>query len=283
VDYAREALVDAEWVAGHLGDDSVRIVEVDESIDTYAEAHIPGAVGLEWRRDLQDDRTRDVLHGREFGRLMGGLGISNEHAVILYGDRDNWFAAYAYWCFHYYGHRPVRLLDGARRKWIADDWPTVTEVPSYPAAAFEAGAPTEAIRARRDEVLASLRGRGALVDVRTTREFSGEWLTMPGYEHEGPQRAGHIPGAVSVPWAQVLADDGTFRPADELHRLYADAGVLDRDEPTVVYCLLGGRSAHTWFVLHELLGIDEVANYDGGWAEWGSLVGVPVERYDHER
>jgi thiosulfate/3-mercaptopyruvate sulfurtransferase len=248
---------------------------VDESIVTYEEGHIPGAIGLEWKRDLQDPVRRDVLGPDDFGDLMGSRGISNRHAVVLYGDRDNWFAAYAYWCLVYYGHRRVKLLNGARAKWVAEGRPLSTEAARYPEADFAARAPDEAIRARRDGVRDALDTATRIVDVRNPGEFTGEMVAVPGYEHEAPQRSGHIPGATSVPWASALREDGTFKPVDELRDLYAAAAT--EDERVIVYCLLGGRSAHTWFALHELLGVDSAANYDGGWSEWGAMIDVPIE------
>ncbi len=277
-DYAKDVLVETDWVADHLDDDSIRIVEVDENPALYAEAHIPGAIGFDWKKDLQDQLKRDFLTPDEFGALMGSRGISNDHTVVLYGDRNNWFAAYTYWYFLYYGHDNVKLINGPREKWIGEDRPTETDPPSYPAATFEAKAPDEDIRARRDEVEAALEGAKNLVDVRSPQEFSGELIAMAGYEQEGAQRAGHIPGAISVPWAQAVNENGTFKSADELNELYSSKGVLEDGKPVIAYCRIGERSAHTWFVLHELLGRDDVENYDGSWTEWGNLVDVPIEK-----
>jgi thiosulfate/3-mercaptopyruvate sulfurtransferase len=276
-DYAKDVLVSTDWVAEHLHDDSIRIVEVDENPALYADAHIPGAIGFDWKTDLQDQVKRDFLGPDEFAQLMGSRGISNDHTVVLYGDRNNWFAAYTYWYFLYYGHDKVKLINGPREKWIAEERETTSDVPSYPQATFTASGPEEAIRARRDEVQAAIDAATRLVDVRSPQEYSGELIAMAGYEQEGAQRSGHIPGAASIPWAKAVNEDGTFRSADELRELYGSAGVLDGD-PIIAYCRIGERSAHTWFVLHELLGHDDVQNYDGSWTEWGNLVDVPIEK-----
>jgi thiosulfate/3-mercaptopyruvate sulfurtransferase len=276
-DYANDVLVDTQWLQDHLDDPSIRIVEVDENPALYAEAHIPGAIGFDWKTDLQDQVKRDFLGPEEFGALFGSRGISNEHTIVLYGDRNNWFAAYTYWYLKYYGHDAVRLVNGPREKWIDEGRPTTTEVPAFAAATFTAQPGDEAIRAKRDEVLAALGTSTRLVDVRSPQEFAGEVIAMPGYEQEGAQRAGHIPGAASIPWAQAVQEDGTFKSADDLAELYAAKGVTN-GEPIIAYCRIGERSAHTWFVLHELLGKQDVKNYDGSWTEWGNLVDVPIER-----
>jgi len=277
-EYANDVLVDTDWVAEHLDDDSIRIVEVDENPDLYAEAHIPGAIGFDWQADLQDPVRRDFLDAEAFGELMGSRGISNDHTVVLYGDRNNWFAAYTYWYFRYYGHDNVKLINGPREKWIDEGRETTDEVPSHAPAKFEAKSGDESIRAYRGQVEEALDSDTRLVDVRSPQEYSGELLAMAGYEQEGARVAGHIPGAASVPWAQAVNEDGTFKSADELRKLYEGKGVLDGDKPVIAYCRIGERSAHTWFVLHELLGHGDVRNYDGSWTEWGSLVGVPVEK-----
>jgi thiosulfate/3-mercaptopyruvate sulfurtransferase len=276
-DYAKDVLVENDWVAEHLDDDSIRIVEVDENPGLYAEAHIPGAIGFDWKKDLQDQVKRDFLGPEDFGKLMGSRGISNDHTVVLYGDRNNWFAAYTYWYFKYYGHDDVKLINGPREKWIEEGRDTSSEVPSYDAATFEAKGPQSGIRALRDEVEGALDSDTKLVDVRSPQEYSGELIAMTGYEQEGAQRGGHIPGAASVPWAQAVNEDGTFKSKDELESLYTEKGVLNGD-PIIAYCRIGERSAHTWFVLHELLGNDDVKNYDGSWTEWGNMVNVPIER-----
>ena len=276
--YAKDVLVETGWVAEHIGDHRIRIVEVDETIVPYAQAHIPGAIGLDWSRELKGHVDRRRTGGEAFATLIGGRGVSNDHTVVLYGDCDNWFAAYAFWCFRYYGHDKLRLMDGGRAKWLAEGRETEVDASRHSPATFEAKPPDEAIRALHEDIADALDSDARLVDVRTAAEYSGERRALPGYEQLAPRRAGHIPGAASAPWSLALADDGTFRPAAELRRIYAQAGLLDAEDPLVVYCLLGGRSAHTWFVLHELLGVDQVANYDGGWAQWGADADTPVQR-----
>ncbi len=276
-DYAKNVLVETDWVHEHLDDDSIRIVEVDENPGLYREAHIPRAIGFDWKHDLQDQVRRDFLGPDEFGDLFGSRGISNDHTIVLYGDRNNWFAAYTYWYLKYYGHDRVLLMNGPREKWIAEGRPTTRDEPNFEAARFTARGPDESIRARREEVLEQLDSKTRLVDVRSPQEFSGELIAMAGYEQEGAQRAGHIPGAASVPWAQAVREDGSFKSADELRELYSSKKVATGD-PIIAYCRIGERSAHTWFVLHELLGEEDVKNYDGSWTEWGNMVDVPVER-----
>ncbi|MCP9490003.1 MAG: sulfurtransferase [Solirubrobacteraceae bacterium MAG38_C4-C5] len=276
-DYAKDVLVDTDWVADHMDDDTIRIVEVDENPALYAEAHIPGAIGFDWKKDLQDQVKRDFLRADAFGELFGSHGISNDHTIVLYGDRNNWFAAYTYWYLKFYGHHDVKLMNGPREKWISEGKPTESDVPSYSAATFSAQPGDDAIRAKRDEVSEALGSSKRLVDVRSPQEFSGELIAMAGYEQEGAQRGGHIPGAASIPWARAVREDGTFKSADELEQLYGGKDVLSGD-PIIAYCRIGERSAHTWFVLHELLGRDDVKNYDGSWTEWGNLVDVPIEK-----
>jgi len=276
-DYANDVLVATSWVEEHLNDDSIRIVEVDENPALYAEAHIPGAIGFDWRNDLQDQLKRDLLGPEALGSLLGSRGISNDHRVILYGDRNNWFAAYTYWYLSYYCHNKLLLMNGPREKWLVEGRPTTTQLPRHPPTSFHTKPANDEIRARRDEVLKALESATKLVDVRSPAEFSGELVAPPGYEQEGAQRAGHIPGAASIPWAEAVHEDGTFKSAEELHQLYSGKGVLDGSQ-IIAYCRIGERSAHTWFVLHELLGHSRVKNYDGSWTEWGNLVNVPIQR-----
>ncbi len=276
-DYAKDVLVETQWVHDHLEDPSIRIVEVDEHPALYAEAHIPGAIGLDWRRDLQDPVRRDVLAPAEFAELLGSRGVSDDHTVVLYGDRNNWFAAYAYWYLKYYGHDHVKLMNGPREKWIAERRPTTRGIPEFAAVAFTLRDEDPAIRAHREDVLEALQTTTVLVDARSPREYSGEVSTISGYESESAQRAGRIPGATSIPWSRAVRDDGTFKSADELRQIYDDKGALG-EAPVITYCRIGERSAHTWFVLHELLGKDDVKNYDGSWTEWGNLVRAPIEK-----
>jgi thiosulfate/3-mercaptopyruvate sulfurtransferase len=276
--YANEVLVDTAWVAEHLDDADVVLAEVDENTDLYEDGHIPGAVKLHWRDDLQDPIERDIVERERFEQLLGERGIGNETTVVVYGDKNNWFAAYAYWYLKVYGHKDVRILDGGRQKWIDERRELTTNVATPEPHSYAAGEPDESIRARRDQVLQWIGADDrALVDVRSPQEYSGELLAPPGYEQEGASRGGHIPTAQSIPWAQAVRDDGTFKAAADLRELYGSKGVTS-DKKVTAYCRIGERSAHTWFVLHELLGFQDVRNYDGSWTEWGNLVGVPIER-----
>ncbi len=273
-----EALVDAEWVQAHLTDPTVVLVEVDEDTSAYDKGHLPGAVRLDWRSDLQDPVRRDFVDRAAFERLLSARGIGNDHTVVLYGGNNNWFAAYAYWYFRVYGHADVRLLDGGRKRWELDSRELVVDVPERPPTTYVASGPDLSIRAFRDDVLAAI-GSATLVDVRSPDEYAGRLLAPAHLPQEQSQRPGHVPTAINVPWSKAANDDGTFKSDAELRALYESAGAdLDRD--TIAYCRIGERSAHTWFVLHELLGLPNVRNYDGSWTEYGSLVGVPVQLGD---
>ena len=276
--YAKPVLVTTEWLAEHLGDAGLAVAEVDENPDLYDEGHIPGAIKLHWREDLQDPVERDLIEKDAFEQLMGRMGISNDTTLILYGDRNNWFAAYAYWYLKIYGHGDVRILDGGRQKWIDENRELSTDAVTPEPTSYTAQDRDESIRIYRDEVREGIGADGReLVDVRSPQEYAGELVSPPGYEQEGAQRAGHIPTAQSIPWAQAVRDDGTFKSADELRDLYGAKGVTP-DKAVTAYCRIGERSAHTWFVLRELLGYENVRNYDGSWTEWGNLVDVPIEK-----
>jgi thiosulfate/3-mercaptopyruvate sulfurtransferase len=272
-----EALVSTEWVAQHQHDPQVRLVESDEDFLLYETGHIPGAVKIDWFSTLQDPVRRDFLSPTDFEAMCAQLGITNDTRVVFYGDKSNWFAAYALWVFRYYGHTNLALMDGGRAKWIAEGRPITKEVPSYPATSYQAQAPDHAIRAWRDEVFAQIEAKRPLVDVRSPQEYRGELLHMPNYPQEGATRGGHIPGAVNIPWAQATNADGTFKSPDELRTLYAGQGVTPAQE-VIAYCRIGERSSHTWFVLTYLLGYPQVRNYDGSWTEWGNLVGAPIAK-----
>lgn len=273
-----EVLVDADWVQAHLHDPNVRLVEVDVNTKSYNEGHIPGAVGFDWQKELQDQIVRAPLDTQHLEQLLGSAGISNDTTIVLYGDNNNWFAAWALWILKYYGHKDVRLLDGGRVKWLADKREITTEVPSYAPATYKAEQPHAEIRALRDQVLGVLgKDNVALVDVRSPGEYSGELLAPANLPQEGAQRGGHIPGAANIPWAMAVQEDGTFKSADDLRALYESKGV-SADKDVVAYCRIGERSSHTWFVLNYLLGYPNVRNYDGSWTEWGSLIGAPIER-----
>jgi thiosulfate/3-mercaptopyruvate sulfurtransferase len=275
-----DVLVDADWVESRLDDPKVVLVEVDEDTSAYEKGHIRGAVKLDWKADLQDPVRRDFVDQAGFEGLLSARGIGRDDTVVLYGGNNNWFAAYAYWYFKLYGHPDVRLLDGGRKKWELDSRELTEAVVAREAAVYRAAAPDTSIRAFRDEVLAAI-GSKNLVDVRSPDEFAGRLLAPAHLPQEQAQRGGHIPGARNVPWSKAANDDGTFRSDEQLRELYTSAGV-DLGTDTIAYCRIGERSAHTWFVLHELLGQPNVKNYDGSWTEYGSLVGVPIELGDDE-
>jgi thiosulfate/3-mercaptopyruvate sulfurtransferase len=274
-----DVLVDADWVQAHLGDSGLVLVEVDEDTSAYDKGHIKGAVKVDWKKDLQDPVRRDFVDRAGFEALLSERGIAGDDTVILYGGNNNWFAAYAYWYFKLYGHHNVKLLDGGRKKWELDSREMVTEVPSRAATQYSAQEQDRSIRAFRDEAVAAI-GNINLVDVRSPDEFAGRLLAPAHLPQEQAQRGGHIPTAKNVPWSKAAEDDGTFKSDDDLRTLYGDEAGLDFGKDTIAYCRIGERSAHTWFVLHELLGQANVKNYDGSWTEYGSLVGVPIELGD---
>ena len=276
-----EAPVSTEWVAAHLEDPGVRILEVDEDVLLYDTGHIPGALKVDWQKDFWDPVVRDFIDEEAFARLMGRLGIANDTTVVLYGDKSNWWAAYAFWFLSYSGHEKLKLMDGGRAKWEAEGRPMTREAPEVASRTYRPRYRNELLRAYRDEVLAHLikvrEGKGALVDVRSPREYTGELTHMPEYPQEGVLRGGHIPGAVNIPWSQAVREDGTFKPAEELRALYEEKGVTP-DKEVIVYCRIAERSSHTWFVLKHLLGYPWVKNYDGSWTEWGNLVRAPIKK-----
>jgi len=270
-----DALVGTEWVAAHLDDPKVRVVESDEDVLLYETGHIPGAVKLDWHEDQQDPVVRDFVNKEQFEQLMASRGIANDTTVVFYGDRNNWYAAYTYWLFKMYGHQDCRIMNGGRAKWEAEGRPLTRETKQYPPAQYRAQEPDLSIRAFRDQVLEHMQAGKPLVDVRSPDEYTGKVIHMANYPQEGAQRAGHIPTAQNIPWATAANEDGTFKGAEQLREIYGGRGVTP-DQPVIAYCRIGERSAHTWFVLHELLGQQNVKNYDGSWTEYGSLVGVPV-------
>jgi thiosulfate/3-mercaptopyruvate sulfurtransferase len=278
-DYAHpEVLVSTQWVAEHSSDPNVRLVEVDVDTSAYQQGHIAGAVGWNWQTQLQDNIRRDLIEKSALEQLLGQSGISNDTTIIVYGDNNNWFAAYAFWQLKYYGHKDVRLMNGGRKKWIEEKRPLTTEPAKVTSASYRATAPDESLRARREQVAAIVdkKTKGSLVDVRSVDEFTGKIIAPPGMS-ETAQRAGHIPGAANVPWSQAANEDGTFKSAEALKQLYQSKGIRGGDE-VIAYCRIGERSSHTWFALKYLLGYDNVKNYDGSWTEWGNLVGAPIEK-----
>ena len=273
-----EVLVSTEWVAQHLNDPQVRIVESDEDILLYDIGHIPGAIKLDWHTDLQNPVERDFVDKDGFEALMRRSGIANDSTVVFYGDRNNWYACYTFWLFKLYGHADCRVMDGGRAKWEAEGRPYSRETPSHPETDYTAKEADLTIRAFRDDVMAQVNsGSPALVDVRSPQEYTGEVIHMMGYPQEGAQRGGHVKGAKNIPWAQAANPDQTFKRADELKALYEGKGITP-DKETIAYCRIGERSSHTWFVLKYLLGYPNVRNYDGSWTEWGSMVNVPIEK-----
>jgi thiosulfate/3-mercaptopyruvate sulfurtransferase len=275
-----EALVSTDWVEEHLNDPKVRLVESNEDTLLYASGHVPGAVHVDWTSDLNDQLRRDYITREGFESLMSRIGATKDTTVVFYGDKNNWWACYAFWVFQLFGHTNAKVMDGGRVKWLKENKPTTRDVPSYPATSYQATDRNDApIRAFREDVLAHLKKQGQLVDVRSPEEYSGTRMHMPDYPNEGALRGGHIPGARSVPWAKAInPDDGTFKSAAELKKLYCEDNKLSPSGETIAYCRIGERSSHTWFALKYLLGFSNVRNYDGSWTEWGNLVGVPIEK-----
>ena len=278
--YARpEYVVDTQWVADHLNDPFIRIVESDEDILLYDQGHVPGAVMIDWVQDLNDQVRRDYLGRESFEALLAARGIANDTTVVFYGDKNNWWACYALWVFQLFGHTNAKIMNGGRKKWIDEGRPLSKAAPSYPKTAYKARERADyKIRAYRDQVFAHVMARGPLVDVRSPKEYTGELLHMEQYPQEGALRGGHIPGARSIPWAKAVAEDGTFKPVEELRQLYEVENGLRPDQNVIAYRRIGERSSHTWFVLTYLLGYPNVRNYDGSWTEWGNLVGAPIEK-----
>jgi thiosulfate/3-mercaptopyruvate sulfurtransferase len=279
-DYARpDSIVTTDWVAEHLNDPKVRLIEVDVDTAAYETGHAPGAVGWNWKSDLETHVVRDVADKEGIEKLLSQAGVDKDTTIVLYGDNNNWFAAYALWLLQYYGVENVKLMNGGRKKWIDEGKPITTEKPSHPQTKFSVKEPNSKIRAMRDEVFKALdKKQGiALVDVRGPKEYSGELLAPENLPQEGSQRGGHIPGAKNIPWATAVNEDGTFKSREELEKIYGEQGIT-QDKDVIAYCRIGERSAHTWFVLTHLLGYKNVRNYDGSWTEWGSLVGAPIEK-----
>ena len=273
-----DSLVDTQWVADHLGKAGIALAEVDVDTSAYDSGHIEGSLGWNWQTDLQNTLTRDLLTSNEVADLLGRSGISNDTTIVLYGDNNNWFAAWAFWFLRMYGHQNVKLMNGGRAKWVAEGRSTTTDVPSPTAVSYSASAADSSLRALRDTVLAAASAGGTqLVDVRSPAEYNGEVIAPENMPQEGAQRSGHIPGAASIPWLTTINDDGTFKSADELGDIYGPKGI-DGGTDVITYCRIGERSAHSWFALTQLLGFDNVSNYDGSWTEYGSLVGAPIEK-----
>jgi thiosulfate/3-mercaptopyruvate sulfurtransferase len=273
-----DVLVSTAWVAEHSRDAGIRVVEVDVDTTAYTQGHVDGSIGWNWQTDLQDPVRRDILDPQGFAALMRRSGISNDTAVVLYGDNNNWFACWALWLLAYYGHGKLRLMNGGRKKWMEEKRPLAAAVPAAAPGNYAVPTPNLDLRARRDHIFSVIDGRLAaqLVDVRSVDEFTGRVIAPPGMT-ETAQRGGHIPGAANIPWAQAVQEDGTFKPIESLRQLYAGKGITG-DKEVIAYCRIGERSAHTWFVLHYLLGYSRVRNYDGSWTEWGNIVGAPIEK-----
>ncbi len=273
-----EVVVSTDWVSGHLSDPKVKIVESDEDVLLYEVGHIEGAVKIDWQTDLQDQVVRDYVDKAKFEKLLSEKGIANDTTVVFYGDKNNWWAYYAYWVFKLFGHEKALVMDGGRQKWVEEGRPFTKDVPGYPKTVYKVARVDESIRAFRDDVTKHMGAKKPLIDVRSPKEFTGELLHMEAYPQEGALRGGHIPGAKNVPWATAVKEDGTFKSADDLKAIYMDGKGLKKGDDVIAYCRIGERSSHTWFVLTYLLGFDKVRNYDGSWTEWGNLVKAPIEK-----
>ncbi len=273
-----EVLISTDWVSQHTSDPKVKIVESDEDVLLYDVGHIEGAVKIDWQTDLQDQLIRDYINKEKFEKLLSDKGIANDTTVVFYGDKNNWWACYAFWVFKLFGHDKAVVMNGGRQKWIEEGRPLTKDVPNYPKASYKVSKVNESIRAFRDDVVKHIGTKNPLIDVRSPKEFTGELLHMEAYPQEGALRGGHIPGAKNVPWATAVKEDGTFKSADDLKAIYVDDKGLKKGDDVIAYCRIGERSSHTWFVLTYLLGFDRVRNYDGSWTEWGNLVKAPIEK-----
>ncbi len=273
-----EVLVSTDWVSDHIGDPAIKIVESDEDVLLYEVGHIKGAIKIDWQTDLQDQLIRDYIDKDKFEELLSEQGISNDSTVVFYGDKNNWWACYAFWVFKLFGHEKCLIMNGGRHKWVDEDRPMTKEVPDYPNTDYKVSGVDESIRAFRDDVMKHIESGNPLIDVRSPKEYTGELLHMEAYPQEGALRGGHIPGAANVPWAAAVKEDGTFKSADDLISIYMEGKGLKKGDDVIAYCRIGERSSHTWFVLTYLLGYDRVRNYDGSWTEWGNLVKAPIEK-----
>lgn len=273
-----DVLVSTQWVADHLGDANIKIMESNEDVLLYDVCHIPGAIKIDWPTELQDQLIRDYVNKNNFEKLLSEKGISNDTTIVFYGDRSNWWACYAFWTFKVLGHEKCLIMNGGRQKWMDEQREVTKDIPSYPKTEYKVGVINESIRAYRDDVLKHIGSSKPLIDVRSPKEYSGELLHMEAYPQEGALRGGHVPGAANIPWATAANEDGTFKSADELKKIYEGNAGLKEGDDIIAYCRIGERSSHTWFVLTYLLGFEGVRNYDGSWTEWGNLIKAPIEK-----